>query len=315
MRELKKWTEMSRSRHEWLETEEGKQEMQAIQEGDARAEEAGGAGGDGEGQGQGQGVDLDDLKKEAEEKRLQRCRKWLRSYIEEHEKATREALKSGSVNLERVYETIAYVTWYLDNNRRDFGDAELKWVGGLAQELQRLAGLPGESSSLLLIKAIKGSLVLVHRMCEVGRKDDIEPLEDALRQLSFEMYEKYATQRGFQGGMTSMSRAQRLGLFEILNNLAVLDIQRTEVLGAKQLVMQAASLVRDDDPSAETFILNAASLIVGDRDGKEKEAESLMLRAKDIAQSKLNRQLEEVEVMRAAAEEARDKLAQVMHLP
>ena len=310
MRELKKWTEMSRSRHEWLETEEGKQEEQAIQDSAARAE----AGGE-EDDGEGEGVDLDDLKKEAEEKRLQRCRKWLRSYIEEHEKATREALKSGSVNLQRVYETIAYVTWYLDNNRLDFGDAELKWVGGLAQELQRLAGLPGESSSLLLIKAIKGSLVLVHRMCEVGRKDDIEPLEDVLRQLSFDMYEKYATQRGFQDGMTSMSRAQRLGLFEILNNLAVLDIQRIEVLGAKQLVVQAASLVRDDDPNAETFILNAASLIVGDRDGKEKEAESLMLRAKDIAMGKLNRQLEEVEVMRAAAEEARNKLAQVILPP
>lgn len=45
------------------------------------------------------------------------CSRLGRGYIEEYELGRKEMLKNGSVNLQRVYETIAYVTWYLDSNR------------------------------------------------------------------------------------------------------------------------------------------------------------------------------------------------------
>lgn len=171
----------------------------------------------------------------------------------------------------------------------------------------RLGSLPGESAMMIMLRAVKATLVIVHRMCEFGMRDEIRPLEEQLRGLALSSFERHAVNGGTQG-VTALSRAQRLALFEILNNLAVLDIHKGDVLSAKHNVMQAASLLRDDDPYSDIFLLNTASLIVGDRDGKEKEAEALMLRAREIAQQRFNKQAEEVEEAREKAEEAKAAL-------
>lgn len=220
---------------------------------------------------------------ERERKRRSRARKWLREYISDYEDDKEEMLRKDNVKLNRIHETITYVLWYLGQGRLDFGLAGLDWVQGIILELKKLENLHAESFQLIRLQSVQVCLVIVHRMCEHGLQEEIRPLEEFLRDSAQQMYRSC-----FDGGSKLLERTQRLALFNVLNNFACLEIERaaTARTEGKSLVQQAARLLRDDDPGAETFLLNAGSLMM--LNTGQKEAEGIMLRALQIAQQKLD---------------------------
>ncbi len=237
---------------------------------------------------------------EQEKKAKRRAQKWLRKYLVQHEETKQEVFKSRLVNVERIHDTVTFVMWYLDQGRHDFGDVGLTWIGGLIQEIQRLQTVREmESAHLIMIRACQLCMIVVSKMCEQGLQEQVLPLEDFLRMAALDEYAHFNSRDPPEG--KSFSRGYRQSLFAVLNNLACLDIERGKQTEAREIVRKAAGLVRDDDPDAETFLLNAASLLALEK--VPGEAESVMLRSLHIAQKRLNAKQFEIQEFRIRHEE------------
>ena len=212
------------------------------------------------------------------------------------------------MNVEKINDTITFVLWHLDQGRHDFGDVGMEWVGGLIQEIRRLRTIETESAHLTLVKSCQLCMIVVNRMCEQGLQTEVQPLEEYLRATAVNAHAQFTSQ-DLQDGKT-FSRAYRQGLFLVLNNLACLEIERGKQAEAREIVKKAAALVRDDDPDAETFLLNAGSLIALERgnssmldSSKTSEAEAVMLRALQVAQKKFDAKQAEIQEFRTRHEE------------
>jgi hypothetical protein len=243
---------------------------------------------------------LEDDEAEKEQKAKRRAQKWLRKYLVQHEETKKEVFKSRMVDVERIHDTVTFAMWYLDQGRHDFGDVGLDWIGGLIQEIQRLQTLREmESAHLIMIRACQLCMIVVSKMCEQGLQEQVQPLEDFLRMAAFSEHAHFASRDPPEG--KSFSRGYRQSLFAVLNNLACLEIERGKQTEAREIIRKAAGLVRDDDPDAETFLLNAASLLALEQ--VQGEAESVMLKSLQIAQKRLDSKQSEIQEFRIHHEE------------